>query len=142
MATLLPHLPMPETWELSLISLLMIIGIGLEMEGQGRVLSSTSINLPDIFTLNCKSNHITLLFNIIYQLPTALTVKSRLINMTQSPFMIPALLTSLTPTSPPNPAICTPYNFPVISHATTPLHALWSRSGGFSRSLPVPRTPP
>lgn len=97
MATLLPHLPMPETWELSLISLLMIIGIGLEMEGQGGVLSSTSINLPDIFTLNCKSNHITLLFNIIYQLPTALTVKSRLINMTQSPFMIPALLTSLTP---------------------------------------------
>lgn len=56
----------------------MIIGIGLEMEG--KVVISTSIYLPDIFIVNFKSNHITL-FNIIQQLPNALTIKSRLINM-------------------------------------------------------------
>lgn len=56
----------------------MIIGIGLEMEG--KVVISTSIYLPDIFIVNFRSNHITL-FNIIQQLPNALTIKSRLINM-------------------------------------------------------------
>lgn len=59
--------------------------------------------------------------------------------------MIQALLTSLSPTNPPNPAIWTTYNFPkkgICSQATVPLHTLRSTSAGFLPTLSIPHHPP